>query len=140
MIEGIYALQEWWAGDGVRVPPQVEGRFIIREGAVLTFLHDRTSAVPRYSGTLFGRYELGAGTFAYGYDDALMLIHSPDGLAAGEQLPWTGMREFVVEEHGDAIHVRARSGEGEFRFSAGGFLYLENGKPLRRWRRLDGGV
>lgn len=136
MIEGIYALQEWWVDGEMRVPPQVEGRFVLREGCVLAFLHNRTAALPRYSGTLFGRYRLSADTFAYGYDDALMLNHAADGLGVGEQAPWQGMREFVVEAQDDVIRVRSQSGAEEFRFTAEGFVYSENGTPLRRWGRL----
>lgn len=136
MIEGIYALRQWWIDGEVLVPPQVEGRFVLREGCVLAFLHNRTAAQPRYSGTLFGRYRLSADTFAYGYDDALMLNHAADGIGIGEQAPWQGMREFAVEARDDVVYVRSHSGAEEFRFSADGFIYSENGRPLRRWSRL----
>jgi hypothetical protein len=136
MIEGIYALQQWWLDGEVHEPPQVEGRFVLREGTVLAFLHNRTPAVPRYSGTLFGRYRLDGDTFAYGYDDALMLSHADSGIGVGEQVPWSGMREFGVERQDAAVYIRSRTGAEEFCFSAEGFLYPENGRPLRRWRRL----
>jgi hypothetical protein len=138
MIEGIYALEQWWIGDVVHVPPHVEGRFILREGTVLAFLHNRSAMVPRYSGTLFGRYRLDANTFSYGYDDALMVSHSAEGIGIGEQAPWQGMREFSVQPQPDAMLVRSEGGAEEFRFAADGFLYSENGRPVRRWRRLGG--
>jgi hypothetical protein len=140
VIEGIYALQQWWVDGEILVPPQVEGRFVLREGSVLAFLHNRTATLPRYSGTLFGRYRLSADTFAYGYDDALMLNHAVDGIGVGEQVPWSGMREFSVETQDDAVYIRSRTGAEEFRFSAEGFVYSENSRPLRRWRRLGGEV
>lgn len=141
LIEGIYALQQWWLGGSVSAPPDVEGRFVLREGCVLAFLHDRTGAVPRYSGTLFGRYRLSADKFSYGYDDALMLSHAAEGLGVGEQVPWQGMREFGVETSGDTVYIRSQGGAEEFCFTASGFTYSENGRPLRRWRRIgaDGG-
>lgn len=138
MIEGIYVLQQWWIDGAIHVPPQVDGRFVLREGCVLAFLHNRTDALPRYSGTLAGRYELGADTFAYGYDDALMVYQSADGPGVGEQVPWSGMREFKVVAEDGAVCIRSHAGTEEFRFSGAGFIYSENGQPLRQWRRLNG--
>lgn len=138
MIEGIYALQQWWIDGEIVIPPQVEGRFVLREGTALAFLHDRRAAVPRHCGTLFGSYRLSADTFAYGYDDALMMNTTAAGVEVGEQVPWPGMREFSVSRDDGVVHVRAQAGSAEFQFSSAGFIYLEDGRPLRRWRRLSG--
>jgi hypothetical protein len=140
MIEGIYTLQQWWIDGKAHVPPHVDGRFVLREGCVLAFLHNRTDAVPRYSGTLAGRYELNADRFSYGYDDALMVYQSAEGPAVGEQVPWSGMREFVVTSEGGTVCIRSQAGTEEFRFSTEGFIYSEQGQPLRQWRRVEAGV
>jgi hypothetical protein len=115
----------------------VEGRFILRDGIALTTFHDRRTNVPRHSGTLFGRYRLDAESFEYGYDDALMVIHTDGGIVLGEQAPWAGMREFSVTAGSDGTRVRARDGDAQFDFSRVGFVYSEGGRPLRRWQRLD---
>lgn len=138
MIEGIYALQEWWIDGELHRPPQVDGRFVLREGCIVAILRDRRDALPRQSGTLFGHYRLSADAFAYGYDDALMVGQTAAGFVVGEQAPWSGLREFSVAASGAQTFVRALSGTAEFCFDADGFSYSEEGRVLRRWRRQGG--
>lgn len=134
MVEGIYTLQEWWIDGTAYAPPQVGGRFVLRDGCALTVLRDRRAVVARYSGTFIGTYRLDAATFAYGYEDVLTVANAADGVHIGEQVPWSGMREFALAADGDALCARA--GAAEFRFSAAGFTYAEEGRVLRRWQRL----
>jgi hypothetical protein len=46
------------------------------------------------------------------------------------------MRRFPVSVEGKAVHLN--SGQQEFVFTSEGLAYSENGKLLRRWRRIKG--
>jgi hypothetical protein len=38
LVKGVYELEEWRVGDKVLKPPQVDGRFVLRDGTVITIL------------------------------------------------------------------------------------------------------
>jgi hypothetical protein len=134
MIEGVYALQEWSIDGELFAPPQVDGRFVLADGAAITILHNRIAVDNRHSATLFGRYRLTAQSFAYGYEDAVAITYIGGVISTSSALPWSGLREFSVERK--QASVRVYSGQQEFVFSQDGFTYAENGDVLRRWRRV----
>jgi hypothetical protein len=82
---------------------------------------------------LFGAYVLNETGFTYGYASRSGFKVAPGGITA-----WTpgfdGKRTFAISvENGGA---RLNSGSEELLFSGEGVIYSENGKVLRRWRRL----
>jgi hypothetical protein len=138
LLPGIYALQQWHIAGAAYSQPQVDGRFVLGDGAIIAILQNRIDPSTRSSATLFGRYRLDANTFAYGYDAACTTMYTADGIVCNEQLPWQGMREFTVSAANDSVRIVSLAGTEEFIFARDGFTYAEQGAIVRRWVRLRG--
>jgi hypothetical protein len=135
-LKGIYVLEQWNIAGELYSPPQVDGRFVLGDGAIIAILQNRIDPAAHSSATLFGRYRLDANTFAYGYDAASTTLHTPSGVVHNEQVPWQGMREFTVNAAADRVRIVSLAGTEEFIFSRAGFTYAEQGAVLRRWVRI----
>lgn len=138
MITGVYTLVEWYAEAVTYRPPQVDGRFILLDGTITTMLHNRSDAQKTMTGAWAGTYSLDASHFSYGYEDVSMVVETASGASVSHEPPWKGRRSFTVSSDGDTVRLTAVDGQQEFVFNASGFTYLENGKPLRVWRRMTG--
>jgi hypothetical protein len=136
-IDGAYILEEWHDADRVFRSPQVEGRFVLLNGAVVTILINKMREERQTTGALFGVYELSAGSFSYRYDNASAFTKTESAINASHDLPWEGMRDFdIMQEEGTTVRLRSRSAErAEFIFNVDGIRYSEGGKLLRVWRR-----
>ena len=64
-IDGAYILEEWHTDTGVFRPPQVEGRVVFLNGAVVTILIDKMRQERQATVAEFGVYELREGTFNF---------------------------------------------------------------------------
>jgi hypothetical protein len=136
-IDGAYILEEWHDADRVFRPPQVEGRFVLLNGAVVTILINKMREERQTTGTLFGIYELSAGSFSYRYDNASVFTKTESAINVSHDLPWEGMRDFDITQEGTTVRLRSRSAErAEFSFNVDGIRYSEGEKLLRVWRRL----
>ena len=60
-IDGAYILEEWHTDAGVFRPPQVEGRVVFLNGAVVTILIDKMQEERQVTVAEFGIYELREG-------------------------------------------------------------------------------
>jgi hypothetical protein len=135
VVDGAYVLEEWHIGATVFRPPQVEGRVVFLNGAVVTTLINKVEEERQVTVALFGVYELNAASFSYRYDNASTFTQSAT-IDVSHKLPWEGMRDFEVTEEGAAVRLRSRIPEqAEFVFDADGMRYWESGKLLRAWRR-----
>jgi hypothetical protein len=136
-IDGAYVLEEWYTADRVFRPPQVEGRVVFLNGAVVTILIDKMREERQTTVAEFGVYELGAGSFSYRYDNASIFTQTESAINVSHGLPWEGMRDFdITQEEGATVRLRSRSSEqAEFIFNADGIRYSMGGKLLRVWRR-----
>ena len=136
-IEGVYALQEWHMSDGVSRPPQVEGRFVFLNGAVISVIHNRTQEANQTTVAAYGSYLLDATQFSYRYEERSVFTQTPSKITVSHVAPWEVMRSCSASREGDVVHLKAVNGQQEFRFTAEGFTYsAENGKVLRVWRRV----
>jgi hypothetical protein len=136
-ISGVYELIEWHDNGSIHRPPEVEGRFVVLNGTVSTILHNRIRPDSRITGILLGTYRLDADTFCYGYDDVSMYTESPTGISVSHDPPWTGLRAFVAKIDGSDVRLRTTDGAEEFLFTTAGLTYRENGRSVRRWRRVS---
>jgi hypothetical protein len=135
-IDGAYILEEWHNDERVFRPPQVEGRVVYLNGAVVTILIDKMREERQITVAEFGVYELRAGSFSYRYDNASTFTQAANTISVSHTLPWEGMRDFDVTQEGVTIRLRSRSAEqAEFIFNAEGLRYSVGGKLLRVWRR-----
>lgn len=137
LLNGIYSLQQWNIAGTAYATPQVAGRFVLGDGAIIAILQNRIDAAAHSSATLFGRYRLDANTFAYGYDSASTTVHTASGLVHNEQVPWQGMRQFTVRAEAEQIRIVSLAGTEEFVFARDGFSYAEQGQIMRRWARVS---
>ena len=63
VIEGIYALDEWHIGGETFRPPQVDGRFVLENGAVITILLNNATETNKTSSAQFGVFVLDQTSF-----------------------------------------------------------------------------
>jgi hypothetical protein len=133
---GVYTLEEWHKDGEVFRAPQVEGRFVLLNGMIMTILHNRMQAPNQTTVVLLGRYVLDSTTFSYGYDNTSIFTETPSGTSVSHKPRWEGMRSFAANLEDGVVHLRSESGQWEFMFTAEGLTYSENGKPLRVWRRI----
>ena len=135
-IDGAYILEEWHTDTGVFRPPQVEGRVVFLNGAVVTILIDKIRQERQVTVAEFGVYELREGTFSYRYDNASTFTHLANTINASSALPREGMRYFDIIQEGATVWLRSRSADkAEFVINAEGIRYSIGGKLLRVWRR-----
>jgi hypothetical protein len=136
LVEGMYALQEWHTSGGVFRPPQVEGRFVLLNGALVLVLHNRIQKANQTTVASYGSFVLAATQFSYRYEETSTFTQTPSGITVSPKAPWEGMRSFSASREGDVVRLRAGNGQQEFLFTAEGLTYSENGKVLRVWRRV----
>src|SRR6516162_9342690 len=135
-IDGAYILEEWHTDTGVFRPPQVEGRVVFLNGAVVTILIDKMREERQVTVAEFGVYELREGSFSYRYDNASTFTQTTSTITVSHTLPREGMRDFDVTHEGATVRLRSRSAEqAEFLINAEGIKYSIGGKLLRVWRR-----
>jgi hypothetical protein len=134
-IDGIYVLEAWHTDAGVFRPPQVEGRFILLNGAVITVLHNRIQESNQTTLASYGSYVLNLTEFSYRYDKPSVFTQTSSGIAVSHKAPWEGMRSFAVSRDGETVRLRSAT-EEEFLFSRDGVKYSQSGKLLRVWRRI----
>jgi hypothetical protein len=136
VIEGAYILEEWHVDENVFRPPQVDGRYIVLNGIVITVLINKMHEDEQISATLFGFYELKAGSYSYRYENVSIFTQTESAITVSHHLPWEGMRDFDIAQEGATVRLRSRSSEqAEMIFNAEGVRYSEGGKLLRVWRR-----
>jgi hypothetical protein len=133
-IEGVYILDEWTINGQTFRPPAVEGRFVILNGNIMTFLIDNSQESKKSYTTVYGKYTLTPDSFAYKYDTRMTFIQTPDNISVLRALPWEGMREFTVKQDGNSVQLQFGD-KAAFAFDPDGQTYSEGGKILRVWRR-----
>ena len=134
-IEGIYALDEWHIQGRTLRPPQVDGRFVLQNGSVVTILLNNSDETNKTSSAQFGVFILDETSFSYRYDTRSSFRQTPGGILPGGA-GFDGVRKFLVSVDARVVHLK--SGQQEFIFTPEGMTYSEEGKLLRVWRRIKG--
>ena len=134
-MTGVYTLQEWHK-DGIRyVSPQVDGRFVLLNGVIMTILYNRMQPSSQVNTVLVGKYVLSADKFSYGYDEVSVVTESAAATTVSHKPLWEGMRSFTVSAADDAVRLREENGTREFVFANEELNYFEKGTLLRKWHR-----
>ena len=136
-MTGLYTLEEWHKDGEAFRPPQVEGRFILLNGVIMTILDNKMQPSNRSTTVLIGKYELTSDRFAYGYDDVSVFTEAADAPKVSHKPMWEGMRAFTPGIEGDLVRLREENGSREFVFTNEGLDYFVDGKLLRKWRRTS---
>ena len=135
-LEGVYSLEEWHLAAGAAHPPQVDGRFVLLNGAVITVLHNRVQEANQTTVASYGSYTLDLNRFAYRYVDTSVYVQTASAITVSRKLPWEGMRGFAVVSEGSAVRLRSDTGNQEFLFAGDRLSYSENGRAQRVWKRV----
>jgi hypothetical protein len=135
-IDGAYILEEWRIDENVFRPPQVEGRVVFLNGAVVSILINKAKEDRQFTVALFGIYQLSSELFSYRYDNSSIFIQTGSTITASHHPPFEGMRDFDIARDGATVQLRSRSSErAAFIFDAEGQKYSEGDKLVRVWRR-----
>jgi hypothetical protein len=135
-IDGAYVLEEWHINENVFRPPQVEGRVVFLNGAVVSILINNTQEDRKFTVALFGVYQLSQNTFSYRYDNSSIFIRTANSITESNKPPFEGMRDFDITRDGATVQLQSRSPErASFIFDPVGQKYSEGGKLVRVWRR-----
>jgi len=135
-IDGAYILEEWHISENVFRPPQVEGRVVFLNGAVVSILINNTNEDRKFTVALFGAYQLTQTNFSYRYDNSSIFIQTASSITESHNPPFEGMRDFDITRDGATVQLQSRSSEqASFIFDAAGQKYSEAGKLVRVWKR-----
>jgi hypothetical protein len=134
---GAYEIESWREEGVLRVPPQVEGRFLLVNGTITTILCNRSANRTIVTSVLLGTYTLSETCFQYVYSDNSIIYEGPAGITVSHDPLWEGQRVFDIEAKDQRVFFRSRTGQQEFAFSASGISYSEGGEELRVWRRAS---
>ena len=134
VIEGVYILDEWNSDGKVFRPPQVEGRFVLLNGNVVTILINTAEESAKTYNSVFGVYSLTTNSFSYKYETRAGFTETSEKILLSRAIPWEGMREFALTQQGDSVHLQYGE-KAAFDVNPAGLTYSEGGKPLRVWHR-----
>jgi hypothetical protein len=135
-IDGAYILEEWRIDETVFRPPQVEGRVVFLNGAVVSILINNTQEDRKFTVALFGIYQLNQNYFSYRYDNSSIFVQTASSITESHKPPFEGLRDFDITRDGATVQIQSRSSErASFVFDADGQKYSEGGKLVRVWKR-----
>ena len=134
-VEGTWQLEEWHLDGHVLRPPQVDGGWSNHDGVVLFMVH-RTTSDSSWSQSGYGRYQMDASTWSYGYARTETLS-GPMGGPAHVTTDQRERRSFSVSRQGGKI-ILTFEGPADDRREYDGlfFMLIQNGKVVRKWRRV----
>ena len=98
-IEGVYSLEEWHLGAEAVRAPRVDGRFMLKDGAVITILHNRVQETSQMTVASYGSYLLDATRFSYRYDDTSVFVQTGAGITVSRKLPWGTLAAQFMHAH-----------------------------------------
>jgi len=133
-FEATWILEEWHIKGQAVSPPKVEGRFIVRDNAIVLILINRAgkSAWSHYA---YGKYTLDASTFSMGLDKAETFKESTSGFTLSRKLPWEGMKPFEISRENNQLHMRCPDGGLEIIVDGNTLHIKRGGKIVRTYRR-----
>jgi hypothetical protein len=135
LIEQVYVLASWHAGEQVDTPPIADGRWVIMQGGVVSTLIRDNPDGSKWVVALYGRYEVEDGVFRYLYEGGNAVVQGAAG-AAPMAIPvvFGEFMEYAATRDGDGL--RLANGHAELRLSPRGIDYYEDGVVQRKWLRL----
>jgi opacity protein-like surface antigen len=135
-MEGVYLLEEFKRDGKVFKPPQVSGRYVVLNGAVLWIFHDRTQPSKQTSFAGFGRYTIDGTSYAYQYDELEAYTQTDAGISVSRKLPWEGMRSYSPVPGADQVRLQHAESKADFVCSADGLTAGSGQGVYRKYRRI----
>jgi opacity protein-like surface antigen len=135
-MEGVYLLEEHKRDGEVFKPPQVSGRYVILDGAVLWIFHDRTQPSKQTSWVGFGRYTIDGTSFAYRYDEFEVYTQTDAGISVSRKPPWESMRSYSPVPGAGQVRLQHAESKTDFVCSADGLTAGVGQGVYRKYRRI----
>jgi hypothetical protein len=133
-MEGNWRLEEWQVDEDRLRTPQADGRLSLHDGVIMVLMHRDAQGV-RKSFYGYGTYVLTGDTWNYGYDRYVMFTDTGSAITAGNG-PFEGRRTYHMKLEGDKLILDNDNGRWLLIFDGDTLTYLDNGKPLRKWRKM----
>lgn len=135
LIEGSFELAEWKADGKVLRPPQVEGRFSLRDGMVLFMTMRKDVTVPETS-LGYGAYRFDNQVFTYGYSYLETVRADAQGVLS-RRVSAPSTIPLKLEWQGDLL-LGIGKGPDRREYRVEGFISpLGAGGDYRKWRRVQ---
>jgi hypothetical protein len=135
IMEGTWQLQEWDVAGNLLRPPQADGRFSLHDNVVI-FAGQWTLGHTTHSRYAYGTYTFIEKTWSYQYLHDTVLDETGDGLKVSHDLPWHGARTFSIRVDDKTVVLENEGGRHKLILSADQFLYLEDGRLVRKWTKV----
>ena len=84
----------------------------------------------------YGTYSLTDTTSTYGYDTYVVFTDNGSAITAGKG-PFEGRRIYQMRLDGEKLILDNDNGRCLVIFDGDTLTYLDNGKPLRKWRKIS---
>ena len=133
-IEGSWELVEWTEEGEVRRAPQIGGRFSLHDGVVL-FQAFRKTADGEISTQGFGSYRFEGDSFFFDYDRLVRIVIRRGAAPEVTEVAFSPKR-FASHREGTRIVLTSAEENRSFVVDGNTMQYVENGKPLRTYRRI----
>jgi hypothetical protein len=138
MIGGVYAIAAWYEDDGEELrPPVAHGRYVLVDGQVVSSLFKTNSDGSTSVQALYGHYEIGDGTFGYGYDFGLLVTTQPDGATEMTEAGAGELMRFAATREGDAIRLWTNDRTFGFLVTPGIMQFFDKGRLRRIWQHAS---
>jgi hypothetical protein len=138
VLEGTWSLEEWHHQGVVMRPPEMTGRWVVRDGVVVAVRHRNGPKDFESSGD-YGEYKITATEWIYGYKRN-QLARGPSAETAKTTVTWNEkipMRTFKISRQGTKVILTPEMG-GRWEFEGPIFtLFNADGTVLRKYKRVN---
>jgi hypothetical protein len=134
VTEGNWRLEEWQVDGEILRPPQADGRISKHDGVTMVLMH-RDSHGTRKSIYSYGTYSFTADTWTVSYERSVIFTDTGSTITT-ETAPSEGPRTFQMKLEGEKLILDNDNGRRTSTYEGGAWTYFENGKPLRKWRKM----
>jgi len=136
-MEGVYLLEESKLNGEVFKPPQVSGRWVVLNGAVLWIFYDRTQPSKPTTSAGVGHYTIDGTSYAYRYDEVEVYTQTDAGISVSRKPFWEGMRSYSLVPGADQVRLQHAESKTDFVCSADGLTFGFGQGNYRKYRRIS---
>ena len=142
LLTGMYAIESWYDGDSLHMPPAVSGRWVFYEGKIMSSIHNRTKKNNYKSSFKWGHGTVVGEVFSYTYTETLNIKGTQNSAKMNLIKPWVGMRTFNVKIKNNELIMTSSDGKQIWTITKEGMIYSDSewGDDKifvkRKWKRL----
>jgi hypothetical protein len=138
VVEGTWELVEWHVGDRVLRPPEMDGRWMVRDGLVMATRH-REGRDGFESTAGYGTYTWGPASWTYGYDRSADR-RGPTADESPLRVTVIPQRVFEITREGDHVIMEDADQTLRWDYDIPGRTFLlmgRNRRVIRKYRRVE---